>query len=178
MQALTCIDADRELVTSFLSSRSDCEASLALALLRPTCSADEALMLINLREVLVALPEVPFRTGDGLDILERAGGYESTGRSYRRLFESNHGVFGIEFVGSVNSCTDVLAHTPAGRFSLVGTEPIDDYVLELFVIHGILLDAVLEALVLLGCPPEPTIYLSVDDFVTEHMAAAASEFFG
>jgi len=47
--------------------------------------------------------------------------------------------------------------------------------LALFITHGILLDALLEALALLGCPLQPAIYLTADDFLAEHGAATAVE---
>jgi hypothetical protein len=50
--------------------------------------------------------------------------------------------------------------------------------LALFVKHGILLDAVLDALGLLGWPMEPPIYLSADDFLADHGAKTASEAIG
>jgi hypothetical protein len=47
----------------------------------------------------------------------------------------------------------------------------------IFVHHRIVLDALLEALALLGLPLSPMIYVSVDDFLCEHGAAAATQAF-
>jgi hypothetical protein len=136
-------------------------------------------MLANLRELLHELPAGPFRTGESLEILERAGGYEDTGRSYRKMFDSSQGVFGVEFLGCANDCGGILIHTPAGRRTLSGGEAatIDEVLVPLLVDHGIVIDAVLEALELLGSQLDAAIYVSTDDFLAEHGAAAAREAF-
>ena len=67
-------------------------------------------------------------------------------------------------------------HTPEARRSLRnGDGDLDRNMLALFVGHRILLDAVLEALGLLGWPLQPTIYLTADDFLADHGAAMASQ---
>lgn len=178
--------ADLDLVAALLMSPSAAEAAIAFNLLRDCVSERHLTMLVNLREVLAEIPEAPFRTGEALDVLEAAGGYEATGRSYRRLFESAHGVFGIEFLGQANTCTGVVVHTAVSRYHLTrshdvpdgATDAIDAALLALFVNHAILLDAIIEALALLGCPLEPTIYVTADDFIAEHRAQAASEVLG
>ena len=176
MHVLEGSGADAELVESLLVSESNGEATIAFTLLRGTVDQGELLMLANIREVLRELPSPPFRTGEELDVLSRAGSYEDTGRSYRRLFEAEPGVFGVEFVGRGHECSDIAIHTPEARRSLRTREgSVDRRMLALFVRHGILLDAVLEALALLGWPMEPIIYLSADDFLADHGAAAASE---
>ena len=174
MHVLEGSDADSELVSSLLVADSEAEATIAFTLLRGTIDDDELLMFANLREVLAELPSLPFRTGEALDILSRAGGYEDTERSYRRLFETSGGVFGVEFVGRAHGCEDIAVHTPDARRSLRTSDgAIDQRMLALFVRHGILLDAVLEALGLLGWPMQPIIYLTADDFLADHGAAAA-----
>ena len=179
MHALEGFDADPELVQSLLVSDSASEATIALTLMRGTVDEHELLMLANLREILQELPPTPFRTGEALELLARAGDYEDTGRSYRRLFETSAGVFGIEFVGRGHLCSDIAIHTPAARRSLRSPDgTLDGDLLGPFVRHGILLDALLEALELLGWPLDPTIYLTVDDFVAEHGAATVSEALG
>ena len=179
MQTIESSGADPELVTSFLTSRSDSEAVVAFTLLRGTIPESELLMIANLRGVMQVLPSGPFRTGESLEMLERAGGYEDTGRSYRRAFDSSQGVFGVEFLGTANDCGGVLIHTPAGRRSLSGGEAatVDEVLVPLLVDHGVVLDAVLEALELLGSPLDATIYVTPDDFLAEHGAAAACEAF-
>jgi hypothetical protein len=179
MQAIENANADSELVTSLLSSRSDTEAVVAFTLLRGTISDRELLMIANLRALLQELPGGPFRTGESLEILERAAGYENTGRSYRRAFESSQGVFGVEFLGAANDCGGIRIHTLAGRRAFAGSETatLDEAIVPLLVDHGILLDAVLEALELLGSPLDPKIYVTVDDFLAENGAAAAREAF-
>lgn len=170
MRAIESAHADPELVASLLSSKSDAEASVAFSLLRYSITDCDLLQIANLREVLQLLPTSPFRTGESLELLKRAGGYESTGRSYRRAFESSGGVFGVEFVGQDHSCRAILVHTPAGRIPLAGTEQttVDESLVPLLVQHGILLDAILEALSLLGSPLVPPIYVTADDFLAEH----------
>jgi hypothetical protein len=179
MHVITASDADPELVEALLSAVSDAEAVVAFSLLRSTIPDDDLLMLANLREVLFELPESPFRTGDDLQLLARGGEYEDTGRSYRRLFESGHGVFGLEFVGSGMRCEGIFVHTPACRMQLkaAGRFRLDPEMITLFARHRVLLDALLEALALLGIPLCPPIYVSVDDFLAEHGAAAATEAF-
>jgi hypothetical protein len=179
MHVLQGSDADSELVRSVLVADSDAEATIALTLLRGTIDDPELLMLANLRAVLSELPPVPFRTGEALDMLGRAGGYEATGRSYRRLFETDAGAFGVEFVGHEHSCYDIAVHTPDARRSLRTADgALEETMLELFVQHSILLDALLEVLGILGWPLEPSIYLTFEDFLSEHSAATASEAIG
>jgi hypothetical protein len=176
MHVLEGSDADAGLVRSVLVADSEAEATIAFTLLRGSVDDSELLMLANLREVLAELPPVPFRAGEALDVLSRADGYEDTGRSYRRLFETEASVVGVEFVGCGHDCTDIAIHTPAARRSLRTEQgELEPLMLALFVRHTILLDAVLEALGLLGWPMEPPIYLTVDDFLADHGATVTSE---
>lgn len=177
MQLITASDADPELVEALLSAVSDADAVVSFSLLRTTIPESDLLMLANLREVLFELPESPFRTGDDLELLARGGEYEDTGRSYRRLFESEHGVFGLEFTGRGKHCEGIFVHTPACRMQLspAGRLRLDPEMITLFARHRILLDALLDALALLGTPLCPAIYVSADDFLLEHGAAAATE---
>jgi hypothetical protein len=180
MRAITASNADPELVAALLSADSNADAVVSFTLLRDTIPDDDLVQLANLREVLFALPEAPFRTGEDLDLLARSGGYEVTARSHRRCFESSHGVFGLEFAGHGRQCEGIFVHTPACRMQL---EPSGEYCLDpemitLFVRHHIVLDALLEALGLLGLPLDPAIYVTVDDFLAEHGAAAVTEAFG
>jgi hypothetical protein len=174
MQTIEAAHADPELLASLLSAKSDAEASVAFALLRDTLSDRELIEIANLRELLNEVPTEPFRTGESLEILERAANYEFTGRSYRRVFDSSHGVFGVEFLGKVRVCEGIVVHTPQGRRKLTsaGEARMDESLLTLLVGHGILLDAILEALELLGSPLDPPIYVTADDFVAEHRACA------
>ncbi len=176
MRALQTSNADPDLVAALLSAVSDTDAVVSFTLLRGTIPDEHLLMLINLRELLCELPESPFRVGEDLELLTRASRYEDTGRSRRRMFESAHGFFGIEFVGSGRLCEGIFVHTPACRMQLkpAGEYRLDSEMITLFVSHRILLDAILEALELLGMPLSPAIYVTVDDFLTEHGAAAAS----
>lgn len=165
--------ADPELVTSLLASKSDAEASVAFSLLRYSVSDRELVQMANLREVLHLLPTGSFRTGEPLELLERISGYEFTGRSYRRVFESGGGrVFGVEFVGQGNECRCVVIHTPKGRLPLAGGDwaTVNESLLPLLLRHTMLLDAILEALELLGSPLAPPIYVTADDFLAEHRA--------
>jgi len=180
MQTIGSAHADTELVASLLSARSDAEATVAFSLLRGTLTECQLVQLANLRALLTELPTGSFRAGESLEMLERAGGYEFTGRSYRRVFDSSQGVFGIEFLGQVRECDGVVVHTPTGRRALTsaGDVRVDASLLSLLVDHGILLDAVLEALEILGSPLDPAIYLTADDFVAEHGAQTMREAMG
>ena len=179
MQIIGTLRSDLELVGEVLAARSDAEAALAFTLLRGTLAEPHLVMLANLRGIVAEMPKTPFRTGQPLEILGRVSGYEYTGRSYRRAFESAHGVFGLEFLGDGNLCEAIVVHTPTSRFSM-GAAPfgLDEVTLNVLVNHTILLDAVLEGLELLGHPLTPRIYMSADDFVSEHMAAAAFSEYG
>ncbi|MDZ4168136.1 MAG: hypothetical protein U1E26_00580 [Coriobacteriia bacterium] len=172
-------DLDFDLVETLLTSRSDAEAVLAYGVLREILPARALLMLANLREIIALLPESPFTSGTGLDALERAGAYEPTGRSYRRLFESDHGVFGLEFIGEGTLCEGIVAHTATSRYALTGDAhaTIDHQMLLVFVSHDVLLDAILEGLQILGHVLEPPIYVTIDDFPNEHGTAAAVQAF-
>jgi hypothetical protein len=178
MRTIESVKADSELLASLLSARSDSEVAVAFTLLRYSLSDPELLQLANLREILRVLPTEPFRTGQGMEILERSARYESTGRSYRRSFESSRGgVFGVEFLGEGHFCTGIVIHTPTHRWALAGDghSTIHEALIPLLVKHGILLDAILEALELLGMPLSPTIYVSADDFIAECGRGAARE---
>jgi hypothetical protein len=180
MQTLGAADVDFELVSSLLSASSDAEATVAFTLLRDALSDRELIEIANLRELLNELPTEPFRTGESLEMLQRAGGYEFTGRSYRRLFDSSQGVFGIEFLGEVRDCEAIVVHTPQGRRRLcsAGGTRVDESLLPLLVNHGILLDAILEALELLGSPLDPPIYVTANDFLAEHGAGTMRDAIG
>jgi hypothetical protein len=180
MQTIESAHADSELVASLLAAKSDAEAAVAFALLRDMLSDRELLEIANLRELLNELPTGSFRTGESLEILERGAGYEFTGRSYRRVFDGSQGVFGVEFLGQVRDCEGIVVHTPQGRRALspAGETRIDESLLPLLVGHRILLDAILEALGLLGSPLDPTIYVTVDDFVAEHCGGTMREAIG
>lgn len=182
-RALRMIEASRadlDLVSSLLGSPSDAEAAMALGMLRGQLNDPELVALTNLRELIMELPEAPFRTGLDLAILVTLAGYEDTGHSYRALHESDHGLYGLEFVGRGNRCERILIHTAGGRFDLCGEgeDALDPTMLALLMSHPTILDRVLEALEHLGIPLEPTFYLSVEDFLSEHRAAAASEVLG
>lgn len=167
---------DFELASTLVSASSDAEAMIALSLLRDTLGDRHLTMLVNLREVLIEMPVGPFSTGADLEILALACGYEDTGRSYRRRFESNHGVFGLEFVGRSRTCEAIVVHTPASRFELCrnADHELGAETLAIFANHAILLDAALEALMQLGLSLNPKIYLCADDFIGEHQAAGRS----
>jgi len=173
-------DVDPDLIETLLITRSEADAVLAYTMLRQVLPSRIVVMLANLREVIAELPDPPFRTGTGLDALEAAGGYEATGRSYRHMFESEHGVFGVEFVGAGTLCEGIVVHSGGSRIVLRGEESstIDPSMLDVFFDHTILLDALLEALQILGYELEPPIYVTPDDFVTEHGVAAARKAIG
>jgi len=166
---------DLELASTLISAQSDTDALYALSLLRGSTSDQHLVMLANLRELLLEMPACPFRVACDLDVLARAAEYEATGRSYRRRFESNHGVFGLEFIGRGNMCDSVVVHTPASRFELCSDGPheLDPLTLAIFCNHAIVLDAAIEALEYLGWPLAPKFYLTIDDFYSEHAAQAA-----
>ncbi len=171
MHLLEDSGADADLARQLLTSDSGAEASIAFTLLTGVVDDADLMMLANLRAVLAELPPTPFRSGEPLEMLSRAGRYEDTGRSYRRLFETSASVFGVEFVGRGHECVDIAVHTPEARRSLrVESGEFDSHMVAIFVENSILLDAVLEALELLGWPMEPAIYLSADDFLADYGA--------
>jgi hypothetical protein len=180
MHAITISAADPTLTAALLSADSDADAVYAFSLLRTTIPEEHLLMLANLRELLFELPEPPFRVGEDLELLARAGGYEDTGRSFRRRFDSVNGVFGLEFLGRTKLCEGIVVHTPSSRQMLRGAEGyrLDEELVGLFVSERILLDALLDALALLGLPMSPAIYVTADDFLAEHGAEAAAKAFG
>jgi len=167
---------DLDLASTLVSAQADSDAVYAFTLLRGTASDAHLVMLANLRELLLVMPDGPFRIACDLDVLLRACAYEDTGRSYRRRFESDHGVFGLEFVGRGNFCEAVLIHTPASRFELCGHgyHELNAETLAIFANHAILLDAAIDALAELGWALDAKIFLSVDDFYAEYAAEAAA----
>ncbi len=180
LQAIPATTSDLEMVETLLVSRSSAQAFVAFSELRATFPERALVMLANVREVISEMPQTPFLAGTGMDLLEHACGYEWTGRSYRRLFESDHGLFGIEFLGAGTQCDGIVVHTLTGRLALHGDENnvIDHEMLQVLVRHEAVLDSVLEGLQTLGWPLEPRIYLTADDFIDEHRAAAAADAFG
>lgn len=167
---------DLGLASTLVSAQADPDALYAFSLLRGTTPDEHLVMLANLRELLLVMPDGAFRTACDLDVLARGYGYEDTGRSYRRRFESDHGVFGLEFVGRGNYCEAVLVHTPGSRFALYGHgyHELNPETLALFANHAIVLDAAIDALEQLGWALDPKIFLSVEDFYAEYAAGAAA----
>lgn len=177
MQQIDIDSVDLDLVETLLLSRSDSDAAIAYTMLRQVLPSRALVMLANLREIIAAMPDAPFLAGTGLDALSTAGGYECTGHSYRRVFESDAGVFGLEFMGGGTYCDGIVVHTATSRFALHGSQAsvLDHEILKVLVHHETLLDSVLEALQILGYVLEPPIYVAPDDFVSEHGAAAAGQ---
>lgn len=179
MHEIDIESVDVDLVEALLLARPDSEAVIAYSALRGVLPARTLVMLANLREVIAALPDAPFLAGTGLDTLARVCGFEFTGHSYRRLFESDLGLYGLEFMGDGTFCDGVVLHTSGSRFALHGdpASVLDHEILEVFVRHATVLDNVLEALQALGYVFEPPIYVTPDDFVAEHGAKAAGQMF-
>lgn len=180
MHMLDARQADLDVVGVVLGARSNAEAAIAFMLLRESFPPEALVMLANLRELIAEMPDTPFIASGGLDLLATARNYEPTGHSYRKLFESDHGIYGLEFVGSGSLCEAIIVHTATSRLVLRGDtySVIDAVMLNVLVNHQTLLDEILEALQLLGWPLEPKIHLVPDDFLAEYGAAAASEAFG
>lgn len=170
---------DFDLTETLLTSRSPADALLAYSMLRATHPVLPLVMFANLREIIAELPETPFGTGDGMEVLAQTAGYEFTGRSYRRLFETGSALFGLEFLGDGKLCEGIVVHTATSRLVLRGDEDsvIDHALVAALVNQPTLLDAILEALQVLEHPLEPRIYLTVDDFIDEYASSAASSAF-
>jgi hypothetical protein len=167
-------DSDRNLVGEVLGACDDTDAAFALALLGDTLPERVLVVLANLRGAVRCLPQPPFLTEQPLSELEQLG-YEPTGRSFRKLFEAGHGVFGIEFVGDGRVAEAVVIHTPSSRCRLGTreTEPVDGDVVQVLLNHPKLPLYVTEALELLGKPVETERYESSAEFLERHAAGAA-----
>lgn len=181
-RAIEEIDADRvdsDLLETLLTSRSEGEAAIAYSMLREVLPSRALVMLANLREIIAELPDPPFSAGTGLDMLVSAGGYAATGYSYRRIFEDEAGVFGVEFFGSGTLCEGVVVHSRGARFVLHGCDRtvIGHAMMGAFLDHDTLLDSLLEGLQILGYALNPKIYVAPDDFLVEHGGAAARSVF-
>lgn len=173
-------EKDLDLVELLLTSLSAGEAVMAYSLLRDTLPSSALIALANLREIIAEIPETPFNAGTGLDALVSAAGYEPTGHSYRKMFEGEHGVFGLEFFGEGTRCDGIAVHTETSRLYLHGDQRsrIDHLMLEIIVSYPELLDEILEGLQVLGIALEPRIYLTDSDFPAEHAASAAGQVMG
>jgi len=169
-----------DLLPALLTSRSIEGAADAYRALRGTIPDGALVMLANLREVIAEIPETPFLTGRPIEVLEQLGGYERCERSYRRVFESERGVFGLEFVGEGTECEAIVVHTATERFALGGDVDsiIDQRVFRAAVEHRTLIDEVIRALQTLGVPLDPRVYVSVDDFLAEYSAVSVGDMFG
>lgn len=180
MHGLDDLSVDLELVETLLTSRSVADAVFAYTMLCQSLPDRGPIMLANLREIISLLPEASFATGTGMDALESACGYESTPRSYRRLYYDEHGTFGLEFVGGGTLCEGIVVHTESSRFSIHGDEQatLTHDMLKVLITHESLLDSILEALQTLGLALDPPIYVTADDFIEEHRASAAKEALG
>lgn len=168
-----------ELAATLLTTPSDAEAVLAYSLLRPSLAESQLVALANLRELIALLPAPPFCPPVELETLGFSA-YESTGHSMRRLFESDHGIFGIEFTGLGSLCSGASVLTTSSRFSLHpdSESALDETMLEVFMNHELVFDVIADAASLLGLgfPSRP--YTDVDDFPATHAAAAAGQAFG
>lgn len=173
------LEARLELASTLLTAESDGEAVISYSLLRTQLPERDLVTLANLRDLIGILPAPPFCPPIGLEVLGFSG-YESTGRSMRRLFESDHGLFGIEFSGVEQLCEGVSVLTTAGRFALHrGSEStLDETMFQVFVKHELLYTSIAEAASLLGLGIAQRAYAGVDDFPSAHAAAAAGEAFG
>jgi len=171
--------ADPDLVRALLTSRSTSRARSAYTALRAAVPDGALVMLANLREVIAEIPETPFLTGHPIEGLEHLGDYERCEHSYRRVFESERGVFGLEFMGEGTNCEAIVVHTASERFALGGDVDsiIDQRVYRAALEHRTLVDEVLRALQVLGVPLDPRVYVSVDDFSAEYAAASVDDMF-
>ena len=176
---LETLAADSRLVRTLLISRSTAEAELAYTALRGTVPDGALLMLANLREVIAEIPETPFLTGHPIEVLERSGGYERCESSYRQLFESEHGVFGLEFVGQGTECESIVVYTTTEHLNVAGDMDsiIDPDVFDVALEQRSVVDEILRALQTLGVPLDPHVYVSPDDFTAEYAAGGTGEMF-
>ncbi len=171
--------ADPDLVRTLLISRSPHAAGAAYSALRGTIADGALLMLANLREVIAEIPETPFLTGHPIEVLEQLGGYTRRGRSYRRSFESEQGVFALEFDGQSTECESIVIATGPRRLTFAGDMEslIDEDVLSVALEQHGLVDEILRALQTLGVPLDPRVFVSPDDFTAEPAAGSVDEMF-
>lgn len=175
------LPVEMEYVESLLNSRSEVEATCAYSHLRAVLTEPEVVALANLREVLAEIPETPFMTAEPLDVLVEKCGFERSERSYRRLYDTGLGVFGIEFRGDHSLCERIVVHTADGACVTTGGDVdciVDPCVLHAAFTHHALIDEIVGALNMLGVGPEPRVYLVAEDFSAAHAAGAATEMLG
>ena len=170
---------DRQLVAEVLCACDDTDAAFALTLLNDSLPERALLALANLRSAVRQLPDPPFLTELPLGTLV-SHGYEHTGRSYRMLFESDHGVFGVEFVGDGRVVEAVLVHTANSRCKLGSLEAagVEGDVVQVLLNHPSLSAHLGEALEALGRPVERHEYRSSAEFLGEHAAGTAGRCVG
>lgn len=169
-----------DLVRTLVSSRSETEANLALALLRDSVPDSGLVEMTNLRETLAELPAPPFAVSSEIDMLGRVLDWEVGPHSARKAFDSDEGVFGIEVFGEGNRVDRVLLLTVQGSADLHGTEHdlLDPAAVDLLLHYGSIADRLIEALLVLGFAFTPRFYLSVSDYVMENARTAAAELGG
>ena len=172
---------EAELARMVVNARSAAEMQLALGVLRAELPESELLDLANVRESLADIPVPVFRTGAELSILERAAGWECEGRSFRTERSSGAGLFGLEFVGDGNAVEEMAVWADGGRLVLHGEDSgefVSQPVLDLMFEHDTLLDAVVEALRLLGVGYLPRFHMSLEEFTLENVADGIAELNG
>lgn len=173
------LESRLDLAGTLLTAPSDSEAMIAYSLLRHTVPDSDLVALANFRELIAIVPQAPFSPPLDLEVLGLSG-YEATGRSMRRLFESDHGVFGVEFSGVEDVCHGIDVVTFTSRFALHqdADGPLDETMLEIIVNHELLFEAVAEGVSALGLGTVDRRYSDVEEFPRLHAAAAAGEAFG
>lgn len=167
---------DREMLATLLTARSSAEAALAFSLLQESLPREQLVFLANVRETLVSLPEGPFTPGESLELLVGVLDFEDTGTSYRRLYEDDSGLFGIEFLGRDKFCRGIVLRSINARCELTGDEQdfVDPVLVDLVLEHPGLLDHLGEALQVIGVAVEPTLYATVADYLSEQAAVAVA----
>ncbi len=169
-----------QLARVLMNSRSAAEANLALALLREQIPDAGLVEMANIRELLAAIPIPPFATGCELTMLARVLDYEVTDTGVRQAFDSDEGVFGLEFVGEGNRIDKILALTVAGRAEIIAAEDelLGDRAVEMILHYGAIADRLIEAMLVLGVQFSPRFYLSVSDYVMENARSSSLELGG
>lgn len=166
-----------DLVKVIVNSRSNAEATLAATILRHRIPDLELVMLFNLRELMSELPSEPFRVPHELDVLGRILGYEPTGTSWCKVFETQGSRTVLEFAGNGNRIASIWMHHGRLKAALAGadTDFIGGRAIEVFVSNAGLGEGLVEALRTLGHDLAPRFYFSVEDYMVENAVATLDD---
>lgn len=173
---------DQDLVRILLNAASSAEANLAVVALRDTLPEKSIVTAVNLREVLIALPQCPCPMPIEVGQLAKVAGLTKVRGSYTRLFQDDAGPYDLVVLGDGNLCYDICIAAEGRSVFLKPVPTVHDIVhpdaLELIMRHESLLEEIISLTKSMGLVFNPTLYMSLEDWGLEHAMDAMKDFGG